>query len=216
MEKLINVITRTSNRPKGFDRNYQSVKNQSHKNIKHIVTYDNQEDYDNYLSKYDDIEKFQIDRQNLIDNYQGPFFYNKMFWPSYHNLYFNPVLQTINDGWIIFLDDDNFFYDQNSVSNISSHLNDPDKLYVWKMQPPNNQTIPRPESFQHKVIKIGDIDTGCIAFHSKWAKSCQWDGFKCGDFRFIHALSKVIPNSEWIDKVFVVVPSVGFGQRVDI
>jgi hypothetical protein len=139
-----------------------------------------------------------------------------MFWPSYHNLYFNPVLQTIDEGWVIFLDDDDFFKDENSVMKISEYLSDVDTIYIWKMITSGNLVIPRDLSFQTKKIKLGDIGSNCFTFHSKWAKSSQWDGYKCGDFRFLESLSKIIPNTTWIDGVFVVVPIAGFGKKIDI
>ena len=156
MEK-INVITRTSNRPNGFDRNYHSIKSQTYKNINHIVIYDNPDDYTNYVSKYDGITVYGVDRQKLIDDYKGPIFYNKMFWPSYHNLYFNPVLKTIEQGWIIFLDDDDLFFDENSVQKIIDELKNEDTLYIWKMLSAGHTVIPRQITFTMKKLELGNI-----------------------------------------------------------
>lgn len=215
MEPIINVITRTSNRPNGFDRNYKSIKNQTYKNINHIVIYDNLTDYENYVSKYTNITTFGVDREKLIKNYTGPTFTSNLFWPSYHNLYFNPVLKTITDGWIIFLDDDDHFFDKNSVKKIVDNLQNEDTLYIWRMLSNGNMVIPREIGFRMKKLQLGNIGSNCFTFHSKWASKYQWDGFKCGDFRFVESLSKTIPNQEWIDEILVVVPSVGFGKRID-
>lgn len=215
MEPIINVITRTSNRPKGFERNYNSIKSQTYKNINHIVIYDNQVDFDDYISKYDNIKTFGVDRENLISTYTGPVFYNKMFWPSYHNLYFNPVLKTIEDGWIIFLDDDDHFKDENTVQNIVNHLKDDDTIYIWKMIVGNTMIIPRENAYKNKIFALGNIGGSCFTVHSKWAKTKEWDGFKCGDFRYLKSLSEVIPNKEWIDEIFVVVPQSGLGRKQD-
>lgn len=215
MSTLINVITRTSNRPNAFDRNYNSVKSQTYKNINHIVIYDNPQDYENYVSKYSDITVFAVDREELIKNYKGPTFTNRLFWPSYHNLYFNPVLKTIDEGWIIFLDDDDLFFDENSVQKIINNLQNEDTLYIWKMLSGGHTVIPRQITFNMKKLELGNIGSNCFTFHSKWAKQYEWDGFKCGDFRFVQSLSKTIPNQEWIDQILVLVPSAGFGRRVD-
>ena len=43
-EVLINILTRTSNRPIGFYNCHQSVIKQTYKNIKHFVTYENDSD----------------------------------------------------------------------------------------------------------------------------------------------------------------------------
>jgi glycosyltransferase involved in cell wall biosynthesis len=215
MKKKINVITRTSNRPKGFDRNYNSIKNQTYKNVNHIVIYDNPEDYESYISKYEGIQIYAVDRQNLIDNYKGPVFYNKMFWPSYHNLYFNPVLKSIDDGWVIFLDDDDFFKDENTLESIANYLQDEDTMYIWKMLVGGTTTIPRQDAYQEKKISLGNIGGSCFTVHIKWAKKSEWDGFKCGDFRYIQSIDNIIPKKEWVDEVFVIVPQSGYGKKID-
>ena len=47
-EILINILTRTSNRPIGFLNNYHSVSNQTYKNINHLVSYEYEEDLKHY------------------------------------------------------------------------------------------------------------------------------------------------------------------------
>jgi glycosyltransferase involved in cell wall biosynthesis len=215
MDPLINIITRTSNRPNGFDRNYCSIKNQTYKNINHIVIYDNHSDFEKYLFKYDNITTKWVDRDKLKTNYMGPHFLGKFFWPSYHNLYFNPILKTIDEGWIIFLDDDDYLFDKDSVQKIVNHLQDEDTLYIWKMLSNGNIIIPKEIAFKMKKIELGNIGNNCFTFHSKWSKETQWDAFKCADFRFVKTLSEKIPKQEWIDEILMVVPSSGFGKRID-
>jgi hypothetical protein len=215
MDPLINIITRTSNRPNGFDRNYSSIKNQTYKNINHIVIYDNPTDFEKYLFKYDGITTIWVDREKLKNNYMGPHFLGKFFWPSYHNLYFNPILKTIDEGWIIFLDDDDYLFDKDSVQKIVNHLQDEDTLYIWKMLCNGNIIIPKGIAFKMKKIELGNIGNNCFTFHSKWSKETQWDAFKCADFRFVKTLSEKIPKQEWIDEILMVVPSSGFGKRID-
>ena len=57
--ETLNILTRTSNRPNGFKRCYNSIKNQTYKKINHIVSCDNEKDL-NYLNNYDDIEVIKI------------------------------------------------------------------------------------------------------------------------------------------------------------
>jgi hypothetical protein len=211
----INIITRTSNRPKGFERNYLSIKNQTYDNINHIVIYDNQNDFDDYVSKYDGITPIGIDREKLKNDYSGPFFYNKYFWPSYHNLYFNPVLKTIEDGWIIFLDDDDYFKDEYTVETIANLLVDEDTIYIWKMLVGDSNVIPRDNAFETKKIELGNIGGSCFTVHSKWGKNIEWDAFKCADFRYINSLDKMVPHKKWIDEIFIIVPHSGFGKKRD-
>ena len=215
MNPLINIITRTSNRPNGFDRNYRSIKNQTYKNINHIVIYDNPTDLEKYLFKYDGLTTIWVDREKLKNNYMGPHFLGKFFWTSYHNLYFNPILKTIDEGWIIFLDDDDYLKDEFTIENISKKLIDEDTILIWKMLIGETNIIPNDDAFLTKKIELGNIGGSCFTVHSKWAKEYQWDAFKCADFRYLNSLSKIIPKKEWINEVFVIVPNSGFGKKRD-
>ena len=62
---LINILTRTSNRPIGFKNCELSIKNQTYKNIKHIVSYDNDNDL-TYLKETEN--KIKVDMNQLIKN----------------------------------------------------------------------------------------------------------------------------------------------------
>lgn len=100
---LINILTRTSNRPIGFDINVKSVKEQTYDNINHIIGYDNDEDL-NYINKYDGLIKVKVDRESLISADTSPNPMTGKYSP--HNLYFNEMMKIVTDGWIIYYDDD--------------------------------------------------------------------------------------------------------------
>lgn len=216
MSKLINIITRTSNRPNAFKRNVQSVKNQTYKNYRHIVLYDEIDDYQKYLKNYDGIELHFVNKNKLLNDYNGIELDDPNFWLTPYNLYCNVGLDLVKDGWIIFLDDDNYLLNETSLEEITKQLNDEDCAYIWKIEYDDLSTIPSEKSFIDKKIILGDIDTQCITFHFKWAKYCKWDKYKCSDFRFIVCLTKHIPKGEFIDKRFIKVPYAGFGKKNDI
>lgn len=215
-QPLINIITRTSNRPKGFDRNYHSVKSQTYKNVNHIVIYDNLSDYEDYISKYTGITPISVDREKLIDNYKGTLFFNKFFYKSYHNLYFNPVLKTLDQGWIIFLDDDDYFKDENTLEIISNYLLDDNTIYIWKMLVGDSIVIPKESEYKTDKIELGNIGGSCFTVHTKWGCKVEWDAYKCADFRYLKALDKIVPNKKWLDEIFIIVPSSGYGKKKDI
>jgi len=55
---LINILTRTSGRPNGFNKCRKSIENQTYIQIKHLVSYDDNNDL-HYLKKYD-CEKIKV------------------------------------------------------------------------------------------------------------------------------------------------------------
>jgi glycosyltransferase involved in cell wall biosynthesis len=218
MEPLINIITRTSNRPNSFKRNVESVKSQTYKNYRHIVCYDTIEDYESYLKEYDDIDLFYVNKDELLESYDGIKFDNPNFWLSAHNLYCNVGLDKVEDGWVIFLDDDDHLIDEFSLEKMSKLIGDEDTLLIWQMEYGSGQRIPSSETFKNStpIISLGNIGSECFIFHSKWCKSCRWDSYKCSDFRFIECLSKQIPTIHWLEEALVKVPFAGFGLRKDV
>ena len=208
---MINILTRTSNRPNGFDINKKSIRNQNYDKIKHIVSIDNEDD--NYVNQYDDIMIVKIDRKKLIENdtcvspNTGPY--------SPHNLYFNEMMGKVDDGWIMFLDDDDRFLDENSLSMIVENIKDEDTLLMWQMVYSNGETIPRGNWVNTKPL-ISNIGSPCFMFHSKYKDNFEWDSWKCGDYRFFSKLFDTIPNKVYINKPLVFISQIGFGMKRDV
>jgi len=209
---LINVLTRTSNRPIGFTNLKDSLDNQTYKEIRHIVSYDNDVDL-NYLNQYD-VEKVKVNN-DLREDKNHPDGHT----PAYYNLYCNTLLDAVTDGWIVFLDDDvNVFHDkvfEELVNQIKK--NDTDTMFFWQIRYPNRAVLPNKERIKKEIIEIYNIDTACLLFHSKYKNEARWDGWKVSDYRFINSLSKIIPKQKWINKVYVQINNQGdLGNRNDI
>jgi hypothetical protein len=60
---LINILTRTSNRPNGFKRCRESIENQTYKNIRHIVSIDNLND-EEYVKSHN-VDYFFMDKEAI-------------------------------------------------------------------------------------------------------------------------------------------------------
>ena len=125
-------------------------------------------------------------------------------------------MDKVEEGWVIFLDDDDFLIDKFSLEKMSKLIEDPDTLVIWQMEYNNGRRIPSEHTIKNKKIILGDIGSECFIFHNKWIKTCRWDSYKCSDFRFIECLSKQIKNIKWINEPLVKVPFAGFGKRNDI
>ncbi|MGW1455071.1 glycosyltransferase family A protein [Salegentibacter agarivorans] len=212
---LINILTRTAGRPVGFDKCYDSVRNQTFRNVRFIVSYDTLDDYE-YLKKYD-VEKLQVDRDALVkkdhsvDPETGPY--------SPHNLYCNELLKQVQGGWIMFLDDDDMLAHEKVLENLVSKVTkaDRDTILIWQMKFPDGTLIPQKNAFKIKKIQLGCIGSPCFLFHSKYAKKVKWDSWKCADYRFFKELFHIIPKKIWIEEPFVLLNNFGdSGNRNDI
>ena len=82
MQPLINIITRTSNRPIYFKKNRNSILEQTYKNIRHIISVDNKISY-NYVKTHN-IKDIVFINKNVFK--QSKFV---------HNLYINTLLKEV-------------------------------------------------------------------------------------------------------------------------
>lgn len=209
---LINILTRTSNRPIGFNNCRQSIVRQTYKNIKHLVSYENKSDLTyldfNNLSKVK-VEKYEGHKKtNTEGHLHAPY-----------NLYCNAMLDNVNNGWVLFLDDDDHLLHKKVIKEIVSQINkaDNDTLFIWQMRYPNGKLLPAEKHFKEKNIEFEKIGSPCFLFHSKYKNLAQWDEWKASDYRVIKRLYEEIPKNKWIEKVYVQINNFGdLGERNDI
>jgi hypothetical protein len=209
---LINILTRTSNRPNFFNRNVDSVNSQTYKNIRHIVSYDNDDDLE-YINKHDNLTLVKIDKNKLIQEDDSPNPNTGKYSP--HNLYFNEMLKIVEEGWVIFLDDDNIFSNDNSLEEISKYMLDDDNLIIWQINFVNNLILP-PAEYLFTPPKLGSIDSACFSFNIKQLGNIKWDSWKCGDFRFILQIYNKIQNKIIIPRSFINIDNIGSGNKNDL
>ena len=174
-EKLINILIRTSNRPKYLKNCIDSILNQNYKNYRIYICYDKTESLD-YLEQFNDytnIEYFFI----TVDSTEKYKF----------NLYLNTLMERVKDGYIIFLDDDdNFCHDE--VFNILNNTIDETSVVIWKFFRSDKLIYPS----NSQKINLGEISGCAIVSHKNNYKNCYWIDKQYGDFNFIN---KVIEHN---------------------
>jgi glycosyltransferase involved in cell wall biosynthesis len=205
----INILTRTSGRPNAFKQCFNSIKNQTYNNIRHIVSYDDPKDL-----AY--IDNYEVEKLNLVSEFSYKRS-NQEIKP--YNLYCNELMQKVKDGWILYLDDDNVLSHSKVVETIVSQLqfHDSDTLFIWQTEFPDNSRIPNHYIFKRRIIEKCQIDTACFLFHSKYKNKVKWDNKRMADYRFIKELAEIIPNQTWIQMVMTRKLNFGdSGNRNDI
>lgn len=211
-QPLINVLTRTSNRPNSFAKNVESVRNQTYKNIRHIICTDDVNSIP-YI-KENGIEDFLlVDKDKLISEDKS---FVKDVGRFHSNLYFNEMMKLVTDGWIMFLDDDDRFVDESCAQFIADMIShsDEDTIIYWRMVYSDGRFLPKDMSAGKKPIFCG-IGAPCFGIHSKWIEHASWDGWKGSDFRTINKLHNIIPKKAWLPKNLIYIPSIGWGARKD-
>tara|TARA_R100000935_G_C2778650_1_gene140736 strand:+ start:19 stop:834 length:816 start_codon:yes stop_codon:yes gene_type:complete len=211
---VINILTRTSNRPSAFLQCYRSIKLQTYSNINHIVSYDNKDTFD-YIKELD-IIPIKVLKPSGIDK---PAFDNFGNVYAPYNLYCNDLLSMVNKGWVMFLDDDDRLFNDCVVKEIVDKIkeNSEDTLFVNCMRYPNGKLKPSVYSLSNSRIKINDIGSPCVVFHSKYINKAKWDDYKRSDFRFIKKLESIIPNIVFSSNVTTQINNFGdFGRQNDV
>lgn len=213
-DPIINIITRTSNRPSYFTLNRLSVKNQGYANVVHWVISDNPSD--TYVNNYEGIKIINID-QKWLDNEVSKDIASPGTGPkSPYNLYFNKVMPLIESGWVIILDDDDTLL-PNALPSLSKFLLSEKDMLLYQMRYTNGTVLPPPHMY-HKRPMLGTIGSPCVCVHSSIAKQIKWDGWKCGDYRYIMKAWQMSGNKKWIKKTFINIGSANgnLGKRNDI
>lgn len=172
---FINILTRTGNRKQCFNNLMLTLNKQSNKNFKHIKSNDNKNC--TFLNNYNHvIDVNKIYKSDLIQNHCP------------YNLYLNQLIESVEKGWIIIIDDDCMFIDNRFLENLSYKLffqNKNDILVYNIFISPNKTIFPickNTTSEQLKNIKNGHFDMACMVFH--YSNKTRFLEFCAGDYRF--------------------------------
>lgn len=208
------ILTRTSGRPHFFQRCCASLNQQTYKNFKHLVCTDDRQSLA-YIRDLgiEPILVNKIDKNVKISN---------PIMSSPYNLYLNHLYNYVDDGFVIFLDDDDEFESEKSLETIAYALNSSkgpiDTLLFWKVAFSNGLILPK--IFDNNFLRPRNVSGIGFAFHSKYIFSALWDEFKECDFRVAHKLSLVVPNKLSLNSVMTKIQRAsgmgGFGSKDDL
>lgn len=210
----INILTRTSNRPKYFEKCFNSIKNQTYKNINHIISVD--DDFsEEYVKKYTN----NYIRIGKIDDKFPPYDKTGRRRLAIYNLYLNELRKQVKDGWIMYIDDDDMLMNNNVIEDIVKKVKNENQLFFWRVQFPN-RVIPEDQLFDKKIIALNHFSMIGFMYNVKYDKYANFDHFSGGDFHFISQLAPKIPEKVWIDEIYTGIQRIngmgGFGRKDDI
>ena len=198
MHPLVNIVTRTANRPKGFARLRASIEAQDYKNIRHIVIYDHNSALE-YLQEDAGYEIRKVDKDSVLKRDRGVNPNTGDYFP--YNLYINDAYELIHEGYFYGIDDDDELLDESVISDLVK-VADEDKLILGRFKLDNGLVIPNDSDFG-KAPKICRIGGSCMFFHIKYKDFAQFDCYKCSDFRVINRLYYSVPETVFLDRVLM-------------
>jgi lipopolysaccharide biosynthesis glycosyltransferase len=217
--EVVNVLTRTSGRPRFYKDMLQSVEDLLHTAVRHIVLTDDAESlaYINTsrvfksmlvpsLAKDFDSNTvchacanlttncpaapslvLPLERQRYLECYCNT------SYPM--NEYMNYLHSVVTDGWVVYLDDDNLFYDPFALSELLAHVQSDDELVVFRSQ--LGRLTPADVNFGNRIQR-GDFDSSNMMFHSKHLRKARWPSLRCADFRVGTELAASLPI-RWVN-----------------
>lgn len=188
---MFTVITRTSNRPKFFERCRRSVLEQG-PGVFHLVGSDDAAD------TYPEGDKVVA-----LDAYPG----------RGHNLYFNTLKYYVpkSHPWVLFLDDDDHFTTPAAIETIREHITSQQDLLLWQVQFPDGRVVPDQVG---RLPEAGNISG--LGFCYRVDRWVNWPGMPLGDFFVISRLHKIL-NPVWIPQVLTGLQAgPGEGKKLDL
>jgi glycosyltransferase involved in cell wall biosynthesis len=170
--KFFNILIRTSNRPEYFEKCIQSILRQNYTYFHVYVCYDKKESL-SYLEKYD--ENPQITH----------FFIDDASHKKYKfNLYCNTLLDKVEKGYLLFLDDDNIFIGNRALEMINWCSGD-HKIITWNFLRPDRLIY---KSDINSPLNLGEIDTSNVCICSSIKNDSSWTDEQYGDYNYYKPL----------------------------
>lgn len=191
---FFNILVRTSGRPNYFADCLESIKAQTYPDFQVLVSYDDPETH-KYLKRYPEIRIFPV-QKTTVEPMPRRDHAHRIFPP---NLYFNHLYQHIQEGLIIFLDDDDQFLDPQALQKIADRMETTDQILFWKVKFSEFREVPTREYFGHAPAYT-QINTSGFCFHSSHLSHALWDGWTGGDYFVAKKLFEKIPNRIYLDQ----------------
>jgi hypothetical protein len=167
----LHVLMRTSNRPIYFQTAINSILEQTYTNYDVTICYDKIESL-SYLEPYNNNNKIQYFHveETCEDKYK-------------FNLYCNQLMKKIDNGYILFLDDDDIYLGSRCFEIINQHIGNNDMI-IWRFLRPDKLVYPSKEN----ILTIGEIDTSMVCFHHSLQDKSSWGSKQYGDYYFYKPL----------------------------
>jgi len=170
--KMFTILIRTSCRPDFFKICINSILKQTYRHFRVFVCYDNLKSLE-YLKQYDSNDKIET------------FFVEESSKEKYKfNLYCNKLLNKVEEGYCMFLDDDNYILSERMLEMLNWRSCEY-KIITWNFLRPDRliykQNLDTP-------LILGEIDTSNVCFCSSLKDKSIWKDKQYGDYTFFKPL----------------------------
>lgn len=168
---VITLLIRTSYRPILFNRLMESIKAQTFKNIRVIVSYDDERALE-YIPE-------ELTKIRVYKDYSIPFFYDN---------YVNSLKEHVNTGYFVCIDDDEILIDNDCISKVSRHLHGKSGVMCQfsregRLKPSNDLIL------QKRIVRT-KVGMPCLFLHHSLKNIAHLDGSRsAADYHWIKEVS---------------------------
>jgi glycosyltransferase involved in cell wall biosynthesis len=206
----LNILTRTANRPAFFGKCVESIKKQSIYNEDRIVHIIGVEDDEEATKEYAQ-KDIEFDKTKLV-TYKNLWRYGD----RHYNIYMNELHNHVEEGWVMYLDDDDWFVDNDAAKKILAKAGEVGEgtMVLWRVGS-GDESYPKTSFGITPVFK--DLCSCGVAFHSSHAHECKWEPKMGGDFSGIKKLIDSGMKVVWLDETLTAMQAgPGLGLQKDL
>lgn len=194
MTEILYILIRTSRRPEFFKRCFESIKNQTYKNIVTIIYSDDPRDT-------------YVEGDIIIKGKT----YGRNVGSAPYNLYNNDLIKKIPNipGYVHFMDDDDEYTENDVIGKMISKCKK-DHLNVCHVMRWNNKIFPE------KWGEQKSFQTECFFIHTDYVNKAKWWANKGGDHYYTRQLTEILPIN-WIENILLcrAQEGKGHGNKLD-
>ncbi len=223
LSDTVNILSRTSRRPLFFKEMSDTVREQTHPYIHHVVGTDDALSRTTFLRHLDGTIAFKqptrpFDAAEVCRKCRSPSgecgrapslthpklrqeyldCYCSTDYPM--NSYMNELQARARPGWVLYLDDDNMFEHKHTVAELLASIESRESVVAFRSH--LGRLTPSDYNFARQKIVMGDFDSSNFAFHTDFIRYAMWGDQRCGDFRVAHNLATKLPV-QWVDRSFI-------------
>lgn len=204
---MIYVLVRTSGRPRYFKRCIESIQSQRHSGpVRIVVGNDNNDAY------CQDFHPVRFVRNEDYDHARASSIDTAKYFPF--NGYLNRMLQECTEqGWVIFLDDDDMFTSKHAIATIMDHLKEDNQVAFWRVR--LHDVLVPPDRYWMKRPVLRNISMIGFCFNTKYIPLIYMAPWKQADWRLADQLYSMC-EPKWIDKTLTMTDNEGAGTRNDL
>lgn len=132
------------------------------------------------------------------------------------NIYLIRAEKKVKEGFIIYLDDDDRLYSENSLKILADNSVDSDCLYIFN-QDFMGDVLPKQFAINYDkmncppALGVG-FNGSTFSFHSKYLEYTAWEQWSGDDWRTFQSLWYNIPKRDYINEIIIEVPKSSYGE----